>query len=99
MSANLPFGCTQAEIDRIFGGEDEDEADIATEEEDAAEAWEYWHQRAHKLETVLRRLMDCSRAIVGGDENDERAAEAFDMFWEAHREARAVIATGQRDGS
>ena len=35
--------------------EDEPSA-LATEEEEAAEAWEYWHQRAQRLDAALYEI-------------------------------------------
>ena len=43
------------------------------------------------LVAALRRLMDCSRAIVGADTSDEAAAEAFDMYFEAQKSARTAL--------
>lgn len=47
---------------------------------------------------ALQKLMDCSRAIVGADQKDDRSAEAFDMFWAAHAAARAALRATHTSG-
>jgi hypothetical protein len=55
---NLPPGCTDRDIEEAAGAFDDDKSALASEEEEAAEAWEYWHQRAMRLETALHDLCE-----------------------------------------
>jgi len=48
-------------------------------------------ERNMEMRAALQKLMDCSRAIVGADQKDDRSAEAFDMFWASHAAARAAL--------
>lgn len=57
MGWNLPPGVTDRMIDEAAGGCDEP-ADPPTEEEQRAEAWEYWHQRALKSEAACKRAFE-----------------------------------------
>jgi hypothetical protein len=56
MAWNLPPGCTDADIDRAAQGNDE-QIDPPTPEEERAEAWEYWHNRATEFRAENDRLI------------------------------------------
>ena len=47
--------------------------------------------RVAKLEALMRRLIDCGNAAVGADPRDLEAQEAFDMWSDARRTARALL--------
>jgi hypothetical protein len=57
-----PPGCTQQDVDAA-NQFDDDRSALATEEEDTAEAWEYWHQRAILLETEVFQMRAALREI------------------------------------
>lgn len=52
-----PPGCTQRDVDEAQPGYWDERPALASEEEEAAEAWEYWHQRAIKLEADLHATL------------------------------------------
>lgn len=52
---NLQPGVTDRMIDEAAGAFDEDETP-PTEEEQRADAWEYWHQRAIRFEAALDEI-------------------------------------------
>lgn len=56
MAGNLPPGCTQADIDRAYQGDEP--LHEPTREEQEADAWEYWHQRAHEIGTQNEKQHD-----------------------------------------
>lgn len=69
MAGNLPPGCTDADIDRAANG-DEYPIDPPTTEEEHGQAWEYWHERAHKAEAESFRLRSTLREIIGLDHHN-----------------------------
>lgn len=95
-----PPGCTQADVDRAMEGDEP--LDPPTEEEQRAEAWEYWHQRANTLEGALHAISQLEGLTLiapslGEDADRGHQLGANKAFNQAAAMARSALTGGFRE--